>query len=1591
MNPNMLSAGYDVDVNMSSPMTADKLGRELRGRVLAGVQLIGQDMRQVDLVCANLTGADLSQAQLEGAVMHAARLRGANLVEAQLRQLAARDVDFEGANLSGACLEGADLTGAILLEADLRGADLRNVNLRNADLRRADLSNANLDGANLDGADLADARFDGASLQNISAQNSRLRSLPDSTEALVSALRSAGAISRPPLTIGRGIALFSLITQSTFRAIPVLFNLVWAAAAPVRRAAAPITKPIRPFAGAAYRATRNAAQQIRHIPRGSIAFAAHAARWTGKRFAQQAVLGREMAARVRHEGQERLRQAALDRAEQTRLKTERAAATRTERAAKAQALLPGGPGANLRGQNLQGKRLSFAVWHEADLREARLDGATLDRADLRNTQLNGANLTGTRLRETDLRQADLTSCRLDGARMRGALLQGVIARKAVLIDADLRDVDLRGADLSMANLTGADLRGARLSGAQLTGADLTGARMPDVDLVDAILDGATLEQADLASVRWAGASVDGTDLSGALGLTSKERESLRLRGAHVDDIHLERILGRLGARPVQLGMGVLALGMGAYLTARFVGSDVIDPAQLEVQAQTLRTSDPTAASQRYVELAGLARRVEDQVGYLVEAAALSETAGDFDEAESLLQEAMGAAETVPSIENETRLRLAIFFHTHQRWTDSLKNVEPLVQEIDQPTEQRARSIVLYDKNRDALGLTDTGPREAIFSAMGELPETQAALRLALSDLYTNDGDIPRALEEVEQAEALELPADLRLRVTESQARIYDRSGDLDGSIRTWETVIKKAPPFSIAQQAAQLAIADLHLRQGRITTAQALLIQLLATGTDDRIQGRALLVKARIAEKQDRPDSAIQSYRQVLDIEGLDIETTEEARIAMASLMLSDKGSEKAQEMLSDLAPDAIKEVMAHARLGEARRHLDDGEVVDAHRIYTALSATEGLPADVHRASLAGLGESLSQMGELRDALDIWRDLLRGQSSTHERIQLELLLANGLLQGGKRKEASTAFRSLADSEYPEASVQGLLGLAEVARSTDERARARSLYRQVADQQADTVWRVRALQEMADMAAEDQDGGAVITITRELLGALPPSHPAAPEVRLSLVAALLSIGDTAEAGQICTQAVSAAPNNSSIRSAQVACAEVDERAGNWVNALHKYKVVLQSNAPADVLTDAALGTARCAFALGAPADVLQPIDSVLEQTEAPALRLPLLAMKIRALRKLNDTTALQTAIAERDALAEDVPEIAWNAFVEAAGQSRTAGDSDTSIDLLKRALALPITSGQRATVLVELGHSHLDLGAIMEAKARFEQVIQLAESDTPEAFYAGMGLAEIDRRNEKPKESLARLESLTPPDEQERRTWMAAKATVLSETGDPLAQEAWEALVIAADADVDTRYTALKGQADSLVAQDRSTEAIPLFEEARRIAKEAWQSGWAGIGLAGALAEADDVEAAITLLDELREHSDPEVAMQAMLKRSQLASDSEDWQVALRVLRPKAAITLGPAWDATATQARTRALSGAGDVDGASAAWKALANRWPDEEEAILPAWLGLAELAQSIGDDTEAHRWARRAFKEARDPGYRQRARSLVRSLADPD
>ena len=142
-------------------------------------------------------------------------------------------------------------------------------------------------------------------------------------------------------------------------------------------------------------------------------------------------------------------------------------------------------------------------------------------------------------------------------------------------------------------------------------------------------------------------------------------------------------------------------------------------------------------------------------------------------------------------------------------------------EVDQPTEQRARAIVLYDKNRDALGLTESVLRDEKFSKMGDLPETQAGLRLALAELYTNDGDTSRALVEIDKAESLDTPDDLQIESWRpcpagSHGGYQRRNCDLASCHRV------KSDDGKILPRPRRLLIEDLHLRAGRTSRRRSI-------------------------------------------------------------------------------------------------------------------------------------------------------------------------------------------------------------------------------------------------------------------------------------------------------------------------------------------------------------------------------------------------------------------------------------------------------------------------------------------------------------------------------------------------------------------------------------------------------------------------------------------------------------------------------------------------------------------------------------------------------------------------------------------------
>lgn len=1251
--------------------------------------------------------------------------------------------------------------------------------------------------------------------------------------------------------------------------------------------------------------------------------------------------------------------------------------------------LPLGPGAALQGADLRGRRLGDIRLAGADLQEARLDAARLGGADLSEADLTRASLEAVRLERATLRGARLEGAGLDGARLREADLSRASLTGATLVDADLRGADLRGADLTDADLTGADLRRALLDGARLRGANLSAARLSDLDLAGVLLDDAVFDQADLAGARLEGASVRGADLGGALGLSGRDRDRLVAAGARAADPGLEALLGRFAPKQLRYAAAILTLGLGSWLAARYLSDGGLDAATLEVEAETLRSTDPLQASEAYASLAEGAVRVDDKVGYLLEAASLAGAGGDAPRAGALFEEALEAATDSPGLTGDVRLRMGAFQLDQESWGAARETVAPLLSAEGHPAETRARAVLLVGAAREGAAQEGIDPAVAdLFGALSELPEAEADLRIALALLLASRGDVNAALVELDTADGLDLPADLARKIRETRANVLDQAGDEEAAAAVWADLMDRALDGGPDWQTARLALADLRHRQARFEEAAELVAPLLEDGTEPRVRSRALLVAGRLSEEAGDMGAAAQRYQGVLTLSEADADTQEDARLSLARVLLTGDG-EAARAALADLPEDAAAGILAHARLGEARRLLDDGDAAGALEIYEALAeAAEDTP-EIEKDARSGQAEALAQLGELEAAVDVWRALLADDPSAEERVGLELQLAHGLLQGGDAAEASSAFRALSESADPDIRFQGLLGLAEVARAQGETERARGLYQQVADQSPDPAYQVHALQELADLAAAQERTADALEALRALVAAAPPGSSAAADARLALVLTLGDAGETEEALRICTQAESTAREPLARARAALACAELLERTGAAAEAVGRYGDVLAyAGVPADVRADAWLGQGRTALQAGDAEASLAAVEEGLAAVETPTLRLPLLAARVQALRALDRPDALEAALAERDALAEQVPALAGPLLVDAAATARGRGQPDAAVDLLERAIALPLSAEARAGALVELGDTLLEAGRLEDAGGRFAEAEATEGVDETTRFAAGMGRAEVLRQQGDVAGAAEALADLDPPGPDAKRWWLETRARLLTELGEEDdARAAWGALAGEAGDAPGSRAAALRGEADLLLGADQPASALPLYEEAAAVAPEAAAAGWAQLGAAEALLMLERTDEAAARLDALQGHADPEVSLQARLRGATLHAEREDWQAALALLDTAPGRDLGPGWDASFVELAAAAHAGAGDLAAARAAWEGLAARWPESKEALLPAWLGLADVARAQGEIDLARTWADRALDQAEDPGYRQRAEDLVAQL----
>ena len=162
--------------------------------------------------------------------------------------------------------------------------------------------------------------------------------------------------------------------------------------------------------------------------------------------------------------------------------------------------------------------------------------------------------------------------------------------------------------------------------------------------------------------------------------------------------------------------------------------------------------------------------LDEQVQYYIEAAILAEQNSDLKRSEDLFKTALIAADLNTELNTKVGLRFAQFLLTHSKPKPALEQLQKLMTYQSLSTFQRAKLIFFTEQACEILGENADTELAQFYATMNALPEVEADLHMALSDLRLQHGQSEAALEELRKAQGLDISDGLALRLIESTAR-----------------------------------------------------------------------------------------------------------------------------------------------------------------------------------------------------------------------------------------------------------------------------------------------------------------------------------------------------------------------------------------------------------------------------------------------------------------------------------------------------------------------------------------------------------------------------------------------------------------------------------------------------------------------------------------------------------------------------------------------------------------------------------------------------------------------------------------------------
>ena len=1184
-------------------------------------------------------------------------------------------------------------------------------------------------------------------------------------------------------------------------------------------------------------------------------------------------------------------------------------------------------GADLTGANLSGADLSGARLGGADLSGADLSGVDLRRARMRGTRLVGVNLSGARLARVDLSEvtlgnadlgkADLTEVVFSNLELTDLKFGEAVLVRAILDGVKLTRVDFTGADLDEAYLERAQLEDVQLVSTRMGRANLVRARLTRVtlhhtllveaDLAEVVFKESTLtevdltsaifDQADLAGAIFERCKVEGADLQGVTGLTQEQLTTFKAQGAIVGVLALGKLLSSLASHHVVRWMGgVLAVVALAGFLFYY-----------------------SRASQQPIE-AVLARAAELR------------RERNFVEALGLYDELLGQSQGKPDQEIQILYLKA----------------ETLL-ELDRPAE--AASIY-----------------EALSGRTGSDKDEAISAKLKLGDLLVFEADYDRAVTLYQQiaADGEATPTDVA-RALIGLAGTYQKMGFDDKALEVAQGALTRYPDNPAIALTVNRYLARVLMEKQEFAEAEAVLARLDDFVRDDSDKAELLMSRARLYTEMGDEARALSSFEELVRLFPSNPEVTPEVRLELAQLLMERGDYEHAERIFRDLGEQGpTATVRQQATIHLARLLLTLGQNLKARDALQQVLEGEPLAAEDRGTAQMVMVDVLVKVGQTDVALLLLKELVaapeRGQAGPALLRQAEVYREKGQVAEARATYQDMLTRFAGREEFVTAASQGLAQLSgdqgqwsdAVTRyqalltgggTPDERsglyqalgqaqieardlAGAEATFRAMQAELTDEESRARAAFGLAQLAVARGTPRDAVPLLRGVADSVEDVTLKAIALE-TLARTWLDMGQEQEATLTYSEIVDRVPRgHDAAFGARMGLANLYAQKRNIEQAKKLYLAAIEDTARADKKVQGYLALAQLDMETGNLEGASEIYDRLLTQFGAVG------------------TVSFQSRMGMADlARARGELEKAATLFKEVAQESEDP-------ELASQAL------GKQAQVLESLGRPQ-------EALALQQQILRRFGSDPETAFQARFAAAGSLRQDGDLAGALAAYDKLLKEtvDPGLQLQLLDAMAQTQAELGQlEEAATSYQNLARQATGQADLLHNALMGLAGIRRAQGRPGEAVDLYRQVATQTLDRAMQAWALESIAQVAAEKGDNEAAIAAYEDIlkRFGDDPATVAGARLGLGQLRRRLGDPTAARQQFELVIASAQDPSQKAWASLYSAQTLAEQDALSDALALYLEIPRNFPAEQEVVINARLGLADLYRVKGKNDDA-------------------------------